>query len=97
MRFHSHWHADKFFRVWLAAVTALTLAAVPIRTCAQQNSCTQKSVFINVADDQGQPVPGLAAANFHVSAGKQTISVTSAAPSSPSSDRDPPRPQRQHV
>ncbi len=83
MRFYLDRCANKFSRIGITAVAALSLGAMPIRICAQQNSCTQKSVFINVTDDKGQSVPGLTAANFRVTAGKQIISVLSAAPAPP--------------
>lgn len=83
MRFRFRNRPNKFSHLWLAGVAALTLAVLPNHICAQQNSCTQKSVFINVEDEKGQPVPGLTAAAFHVTAGKQTISVNSVAPAPP--------------
>src|SRR5229473_548218 len=65
----------------LLVITVLVMhRSLPTAASAQQDSCTQRVVFVSVEDENGQPVSGLTAANFHAILGKQSILITKAKP-----------------
>jgi von Willebrand factor type A domain-containing protein len=83
MNFHVGQNLIMRHRLWLAVAAALVLTALPGRANAQQESCVQRPIFINVEDDKGQLVGGLTAANFRATAGKEAVAVTLAEPAAP--------------
>jgi hypothetical protein len=59
----------------LMVVLAFAIVAAPLR--AQTDPCRQRSVAVNVFNDQNKIIPGLAAANFQASFRNQPVKILS--------------------